>query len=141
MDARGVIAAPYPYHHRMTYGYGYLPPPPPPPTKPPRDTADTVISIIAMVLTVLAGAGAAVMGLMLMAFTDHCPPQVCDVDRGINLMFTGFLVAAGIAITGIVLSIVRLVGRRSAWPFAVGGLVLTGAACLLALLGYASAVG
>jgi hypothetical protein len=121
----------------MTYGYGYLPPPP---AKPPVDTSDTVISIIAMVLTVLGGAGAAFIGLMLMAFTDYCPPETCNVELGVNLMLTGFLVAAGIAVAGIVVSIVRLVSRRRAWPFAVGGLILTAVACVLALGGYTSAV-
>ena len=104
------------------------------------DASDTVISIIAMVLTVLGGAGAAFMGLMLMAFTDYCPPATCNIERGVALMFTGFLVAGGIAVAGIVFTIARLVGRQRAWPFAVGGLILTGAACVFALLGYTSAV-
>lgn len=104
------------------------------------DTSDTVISIIAMVLTVLGGAGAAFMGLMLMAFTDYCPPGICDIDRGVNLMLAGFLVAAGVAVAGFVLTILRLVGRRLAWPFAVGGLILTCAACVLALAGYTNSV-
>ncbi len=122
----------------MTYGYGY---PPPPPAKPPRDTSDVVISIISMVLTVLGGAGAAFVGLMLMAFTDHCPQATCSIDLGVNLMFAGFLVAGAIAVAGFTLTIIRLGRRLRAWPFAVGGLVLTAAACILGLAGYTSAVG
>ncbi|HEX5144869.1 MAG TPA: hypothetical protein VFW21_13470 [Mycobacterium sp.] len=120
----------------MTYAY----PPPPPPAKPPANTTDMVVSVIAMALTVLGGAGAAFMGLMMMAFTDYCPPATCNVSLGVNLMFAGFLVAAGIAVAGIVLTVIRLVRRRAAWPFAVCGLMLTGAACVLVLGGYITAV-
>jgi hypothetical protein len=121
----------------MTYGYGY---PPPPRVKPPVDTSDMVISIIAMVLTVLGGGGAALMGLMLMALTDDCPPVTCNIDLGIKLLFAAFLVAGAIAVAGIGLTVIRLARRLRAWPFAVGGLMLTAAACVLGLAGYTSAV-
>lgn len=103
-------------------------------------STDRVISIIAMAVTVLGAAGAAFMGLMMMAFTDHCPPATCHVERGVDLLFAGFGLAALIAVVGIALTIIRLTRRLRAWPFAVTGLVLTGAACLLALAGYTSAV-
>ena len=129
-----------PYHHLMTYGYGYPPPPPMPPGKPPVNSADMTISIIAMVLTVLGGAGAAFIGLMIMAFTDYCPPETCNLELGINLLFGIFGLAAVIAVAGIALTIARLVRRQRAWPFAVGGLVLTGVTCVLGLAAYTTAV-
>lgn len=121
----------------MTYGYAVAPPPP---GKPPVDTSDLVVSIIAMVMTVVGAAGAAFLGLMMMAFTDFCPPATCDVEHGVTLLFAGFGVAGVIAVVGIALTIVRLLRRLRAWPFAVAGLVLTGAACALALVGYTNAV-
>jgi len=112
----------------------------PPPGTPPVDTSDMVISVIAMVLTVLGGVGAAFMGLMLMAFTDYCPPTTCNVDLGVNLLFAGLLAAGVIALAGIAVTIARLVRRLRAWPYAVAALVLTGAACMLGLAGYTNAV-
>jgi hypothetical protein len=120
----------------MTYGYGY-----PPPGKPPVDSTDMVISALALALTVLGAAAAAFLAVFMMAFTDHCPPETCHLDLGINLLFAGFLVGAVIALAGITATIIRLTRRLRAWPVAVGTLVLTGIACVLGMAGYISAVG
>ncbi|MCF6385714.1 hypothetical protein L2K20_01920 [Mycobacterium sp. MBM] len=120
----------------MTYGY-----PPQPPAQRPISGVDLAMSITALVLTVAGGAVAAFLGIFAMAFTDHCPPETCHVDAGVTAMFTGFTVAAVLWLAGTVLTIVRLVRRATAWPFATGTLVLCAAACLAGIGGYLVAVG
>lgn len=120
----------------MTYGY-----PPPPPTKPPVSGVDLTWSIITLVLTYAGGGVAAFFGLFAMAFTDYCPPATCHPDAGISAMAAGFIVAALVAAAGTVVTIMRLVKRRPAWPFAVGTAVLCAVLCVLGLGGYLVAVG
>lgn len=122
----------------MTYGYGYPPPPPPP---PPRSGADLGISIAALILTLVGGAVGGFLGLFMMAFTDYCPPETCNLGVGITVLFSGLAVAALVAVIGTVLTIVALTRRTRAWPLAVGTLVLTGLACVLSLAGYGTAIG
>lgn len=128
----------------MTYGYppgyGYAPTPGPPP-KPPISAGDLTVSVIAMVLTAVGWAGAAFLGLMMMAFTDHCPPATCSIEGAVTAIMTGLAVATLVAVTGIVLTIVALIRRKRAWPVAVGTLVVCAAACVLGILGYITAVG
>jgi hypothetical protein len=114
---------------------------PPPPRKPPISTADLTVSIIALVLTVLVGAGAAVMGFFFLAFLDHCPPDTCSAEGAVTAVGTGLVVALAIGIVGAVITIVALVRRKAAWPFALGTLFLCGMSCLIGLAGYFSAVG
>lgn len=107
----------------------------------PRSQADLVISIVALVLTVMMGAGAAVMGLFLLAFLDSCPPESCSADGAVTAIGTALLIALVVGLAGLVVTIVQLVRRRLAWPFAVGTLVLCGVICVLGGVGYAAAVG
>lgn len=123
----------------MTYGYSPLPPPPPAPT-PPRSGADLAVSITLLILTYLGGGSAAVLAVFMLAFTDYCPPDTCNIDAGVTAAMTGFGVAALIAIVGTVLSIVAMVRRTRAWPWALATLVLCGLACALAMAGYISSV-
>ena len=114
---------------------------PPPAAKPPVSGLDMAVSITALVLTVLGGAVAAFLGLFMMAFTDYCPPATCDIDTGVAAMFTGFIAAGALWIAGLVMTIVALVRRSKAWPWAIGTLVLCAGACLLGIAGYLVAVG
>lgn len=120
----------------MTYGY-----PPPPAVARPIPRVDLAVSITALVLTVAGGAVAAFFGIFIMAFTDHCPPATCHIDTGVTAMVTGFTVAAIVWLAGTVLTIVRLVRRAAAWPFALGTLALCAAACVAGIGGYLLAVG
>lgn len=108
---------------------------------PRRSGADVAISIAAILMTVLLGAAAAVMGLFSLAFLDHCPPATCSVDGAVNAVFTALLVAGAIGLAGLVVTVIQLVRRQTAWPFAVGTFTL----CVLALgagvVGYSAAVG
>jgi hypothetical protein len=118
--------------------YGF---PLPPPPKPPAPTTDRVISIVALVLTFLGGAVAGFLGLFMLAFTDHCPPETCSIEGAVTAIMTGFTVAALIAVIGTVVTIVLLGRRARAWPTAVATLVLCGLSCVLGMFGYFVAVG
>ena len=110
----------------MTYP-GY-----PPPAKPPRSGADLAISIAALTLTVLFGAAA--------AFFGACPPATCSAEGAVTAVLTSRLVAGGIGVVGLVVTIVALVRRRTAWPFGVGTLVLCVLVVFLGGVGYIAAV-
>lgn len=84
------------------------------------------VSIIVVIITVLVGGAGAIMGLFSLAFLDYCPPETCSVDGAVITAMTTVGAAAAIVLTGVVLTIVRLVARKPAWPFALGTL----AACL-----------
>lgn len=122
---------------------GYPAPPPYQyPYRPPqRNAADVTVSIIVMVLTVLLGGMAAVMGVFSLAFLDHCPPATCSPEGAVSAVMGALALAALVGLTGIVLTIVALARRNTAWPFAVGTLML----CVLVLfsgaVAYSLAVG
>lgn len=118
----------------MTYG-------PAPATKPPVSGVDAAVSVTALTLTLVAGAVAAFFGVFFMAFTDDCPAGTCNIDAGVTAMFTGFIVAAGLWVAGLVLTVARLRRRTRAWPYASGTLALCTAACVLGIAGYLQAVG
>ncbi|MUL77242.1 hypothetical protein [Mycolicibacterium sp. CBMA 226] len=120
----------------MTYGYS-----PPPPARPPISGGDLAASISALVLTYVGGGVAAFFAVFAMAFTDYCPPATCHIDAGINAMAAGFIAAIVVALAGTVVTVIRLVKRRPAWPFAVGTLGLCAVLCALAIGGYIAAVG
>ena len=111
-----------------------------PPPCAPRSGADVGISIAALVLTVLLGAAGAFFGFFSLAFLDHCPPETCSVDGAVNAVFTALLVAAGIGVVGLVLTVVALVRRATAWPFSVATFVLCALTLFLGALGYSAAV-
>lgn len=123
---------------------GYPTPPMPqvpPPHKPPPSSVDVTISIVGLVLTVLLGAGAVFLGIFSLAFLDYCPPASCSVEGAVTAVMTALGIAALVGLTGLVVTIVRLVRHKLAWPFAVGTLAL----CVVVLLGggaaYSAAVG
>ncbi|WP_043986129.1 hypothetical protein [Mycolicibacterium llatzerense] len=120
----------------MTYGY-----PPPPPAKPPISSGDLAASISALVLTYVGGGVAAFFAVFAMAFTDYCPPATCHIDAGINAIAAGFIAAALVALAGTVFTVIRLVKRLRAWPFAVGTMGLCAVLCLFGIGAYLAAVG
>ena len=81
----------------MTYGYpqpgfpqpGFPPPGYAPSPKPPVAPVDLTISVVAMILTVLGIVVAGFLGFMLLAFTDYCPPETCNIDAGVTAVMTG----------------------------------------------------
>jgi hypothetical protein len=114
---------------------------PPAPAKRPIPAADLTISIIALVLTVVLGGCAAVMGVFMLAFLDNCPPATCSVDGAVTAVGTALMIAFVVGLAGTVVTIVQLVRRSPAWPFAVGTLVLCAVICVLGGVAYRVAVG
>lgn len=115
---------------------------PPHPAPPPqRSAADIAVSIVALVVTALMGAGGALMGLFLLAFLDHCPPATCSVDGAVAAVGTALLIALGIGVAGLVATVVLLVRRKRAWPFAVATLALCALTLVLGMVAYVAAVG
>jgi len=129
----------------MTYhpypGPGYPAYPGYPPAKPKVSTADLTVSIIVMVLTALLSTTAGFLGLLSLAFLDYCPPETCSAEGAVGAVLTALAIAGLVTVAGIIVTIVQLVRRKVAWPFAVGTLVL----CLVVLamggVGYIAAVG
>ncbi|OAN37569.1 hypothetical protein [Mycolicibacterium iranicum] len=113
----------------------------PVPPRPRRSGVDVAISIVTLLLTVVFGAAAAFFGLFSLAFLDHCPPATCSVEGAVNAVFTSLLAAAGIGLVGVVVTVIQLIRRKLAWPFAVGTFTLCAAAVLLGVVGYSAAVG
>lgn len=113
----------------------------PPPARRPRSGADIAISITALVLTAALGAIAAFFGVFSLAFLDSCPPATCSAEGAVNAVLTSLLVAGGIGVVGLVVTVVQLVRRKTGWPFAVATLVLCVAAVVLGGVGYVAAVG
>lgn len=116
-------------------------PRPPALAKPPISSADLTISIVSLVLTLLLGGSAAVMGFFLLAFLDDCPPETCSAEGAVTAVGISLIVAVVVGLVGLVVTIVQLVRRSPAWPFAVGTLVLCGVICAFGFAGYFSAVG
>ena len=113
----------------------------PQPSRPPSSGADLAISIAALTLTVLLGAAAAFLGLFSLAFLDHCPPETCSVDGAVNAVFTSLLIAGGIGVVGVGLTVAALVRRKPGWPFALATLALCALAVFLGGVVYTAAVG
>ena len=107
----------------------------------PRSLPDFLISVALLVLTVVLGAGAAVIGLFLLAFLDHCPPPACSVPGAVNSVITAVLAAGVIGVTGLVLTVVQLIRRKPAWPFGLATFVLCALAVFLGGVGFSAATG
>lgn len=127
---------PPPYPPYPPYG-----PYPPPPGQPPSRTSDRVISILVLVLTGLVLVGGSFMGLMMLAFLDHCPPATCSVNGAVGSVLTAVGIAAVACLVGLVVTVVRMARRLTAWPFAVGTLGLVVLALFGGGLAYFAAVG
>lgn len=93
-----------------------------------------------MVATVLVVGAGAVMGFFSLAFLDHCPPATCSVDGAVTASMTTVAIAGLTALAGLIVTIVRLVTRKTAWPFGVGTLTLCVAVFALGTFAYAAAV-
>jgi hypothetical protein len=100
-----------------------------------------VISIVVMIITVLVCAAGAMMGLLSLAFLDHCPPGSCSPTGAVSAAFGTVALAVLAGVTGIILTIVRLANRKPGWPFALGTLAACLGIFLLGAMAYSMAVG
>jgi hypothetical protein len=111
------------------------------PAKPPVAQGDLVVSILAIVLIAVVGVAASAMGLLMLAFLDSCPPDGCSETGAVASVWTAIMVAFFVGLAGVVVTIVRLVTRKQAWPFAVGTFMACGAVGVVGLVAYLLAVG
>ena len=111
------------------------------PAKPPIAQGDLVVSILAIVLIAVVGVGGSLMGLLMLAFLDSCPPEKCSETGAVASIWIAILVAFVVGAVGVVVTIVRLVKRRRAWPYAVGTFMVCGVVGVVGLVAYLLAVG
>ena len=130
---------PYPYPNPQPYPYPYAPYPYAP--QQPRNAADVTASVLMMVMTVLLGGLAAVIGVFMLAFIDHCPPATCSIDGAVTAVMGALAVAALVGVTGVVLTMVAIGRRKKSWPFAAGTLGLCVVVLFGGFVGYFVAVG
>lgn len=121
----------------MTYGT----PAPPARVKPPISGVDFGVSIITMVLNVAFLAAATFLGVFLLAFIDSCPPATCSMDGAVTAVVSALLIAGAIGLAGIVITIVRLIRRARAWPWAAGAFTLCVITCVIGFFVFSAAVG
>ena len=130
---------PYPYPYPQPYPYPYAPYPYAP--QQPRNAADVTASVLMMVMTVLLGGLAAVIGVFMLAFIDHCPPATCSIDGAVTAVMGALAVAALVGVTGVVLTMVAIGRRKKSWPLAAGTLGLCVVVLFGGFVGYFVAVG
>jgi hypothetical protein len=117
--------------------YGY---PPVPQAKPPASGGDIAISIVVLILTGLFLVASAFFGFFFLAFLDSCPPETCSVEGAVTAVMAGVGTAVAIGVIGLVMTVVQLVRRKRAWPFAVATLGLCVIVVILGGVGYVIAV-
>ena len=130
---------PYPYPNPQPYPYPYAPYPYAP--QQPRSAADVTASVLMMVMTVLLGGLAAVIGVFMLAFIDHCPPATCSIDGAVTAVMGALAVAALVGVTGVVLTMVAIGRRKKSWPLAACTLGLCVVVLFGGFVGYFVAVG
>ena len=130
---------PYPYPNQQPYPYPYAPYPYAP--QQPRSAADVTASVLMMVMTVLLGGLAAVIGVFMLAFIDHCPPATCSIDGAVTAVMGALAVAALVGVTGVVLTMVAIGRLKKSWPLAAGTLGLCVVVLFGGFVGYFVAVG
>lgn len=121
---------------------GYPTPPPywAPAPPPPRNTTDITVSVVVLLLTVGLGGAASVMGFFSLAFLDYCPPATCSVDHAVTAVLATIAIGAVTALAGLIVTVIRLGQRKTAWPFAVGTLAATFVVFAVGAIAYTAAV-
>ena len=99
------------------------------------------VSIVLLVVAAVGWAVGAGMEFLLLAFTDYCPPEHCSEQGAVTSVVASVSIAAAAVIVGCVVTIIRMVRRRSSWPFAVATLALALVAEVGGVVGYFVAVG
>jgi hypothetical protein len=112
-----------------------------PGSKPVRARWDVALSIVLLVVAAVGWVAAAGIEFLLLAFTDYCPPERCSVQRAVTSVMVSVSVAAALTILGCVFTVIRMVRRRSGWPYAAATLTLSVVAEVLGVVGYVAAVG
>lgn len=103
--------------------------------------ADVVVSVVLLVLAWVLLLCGAVVGLLSLAFLDHCPPESCSTDDAVDAVFLGGGLALALVIALSVLGVVRMFMKRSTWWVALLAILAVAAGAALGVLRYADAVG
>lgn len=96
--------------------------------------------MIVLVITVLIGGAGAVMAFFSLAFLDYCPPATCSIDGAVTAVVMTIALAAVAALSGLIVTVVRLGRRKTSWPFAVGTLAVCVAIFFFGAIAYTAAV-
>lgn len=104
-----------------------------------RAAWDIVLSVLFLVGILVAYVIGATTTVFAMAFTDYCPPG-CDVEGGVNAVFTVGIVVAVLDLAAIVFTIVLLATRRRAWWVGLAAGILTVAGWIVAFALYVAAI-
>jgi hypothetical protein len=108
---------------------------------PRRAGWDVALSITLLVVAAVGWAVAAGMEFLLLAFTDYCPPERCSEQGAVTAVMASVAIAAAVVIVGGIVTIIRLVRRRPAWPYAAATLALSVVVEIGGVVGYFAAVG
>jgi hypothetical protein len=93
----------------------------------PRPRGDRAASILILVASVLGwAAGSIFIFFVVGLFGGDCVTADCGAYAGVAAQKIAILIAAAIVVVGIVLTIVRIVLRRKAWPFALAAFLACG---------------
>ncbi|UXA08550.1 hypothetical protein KXD96_11000 [Mycobacterium sp. SMC-2] len=105
-----------------------------------RPRWDVPLSIVLVVFAVLGWVAATGIEILMLAFTDYCPPERCSVERAVNAVTVSVLAAGAFTVVGAVCTIVRMARRRLGWPYAATTLAASVVAEVLGIGGYIAAV-
>ncbi|MGI9156106.1 MAG: hypothetical protein ACR2FG_05650 [Marmoricola sp.] len=108
--------------------------------RPGTSAGGRVVTIVLLVLTWLGVAVGGFAALILLAFTDYCPPESCSVDGAIAAVAAGIGGSLVIALAGTIVGVTRMRRHRGAWLIALLTMLLAAACWLGGVLGYFAAV-
>ncbi|MER5671192.1 hypothetical protein [Pseudonocardia alni] len=102
---------------------------------------DAALSGVALAVTGMLVALGVFGAVFLVAFLDYCPPRTCSSSAVLVSVGGSLVVAAAAGVAGLAMTVLRVVERRPAWPFALVTLAVTGSAVAFGAVHYASAIG
>jgi hypothetical protein len=95
--------------------------------RPPRSRGDLTASVLILVASVLGwAAGSFFIFFIVGLFGGDCITSDCGAYAGVAAEKVAIAIAAGIVVVGVVVTLVRIVVRRRAWPFALAAFVACG---------------
>ncbi|MBN9756938.1 hypothetical protein Ae406Ps2_1769c [Pseudonocardia sp. Ae406_Ps2] len=102
---------------------------------------DAALSGAALVVTGMLVALGIFGAVFLVAFFEYCPPRTCSSSAVLVSVGGSLVVAAAAGVAGLAMTVLRVVERRPAWPFALATLAVAASAVAFGAVHYASAIG
>ncbi|RZT87120.1 hypothetical protein EV383_4028 [Pseudonocardia sediminis] len=109
--------------------------------KRPLIAWDVAISVVALTITGMTVALGVFGAVFLIAFLDYCPPQNCSTSGALVSVGGSVVVAFAAGLGGLVVSVLRILDRRTSWPFSVVTLLVCATAIGVGMIRYLDAVG